>query len=225
MEWKRGWPMKRLAAYSSLGLLWGAMVGCNSTHAPTGNKSADTPSGTLSTRDRATNAGPDIDLNCVVNHLQNPTESFHYMFKDESDNPWSEEADVTPQMIDGSFKSNYMPARSPLHGTPQEIPHQYQWAIGRMASLFALIRDTAANEGAETVNGYSTTKLSIDSSRGDAAEKELFKSVLGSGGFAKGSLWVTSQGCPVKLLIDEELHAKDGSVSGKHHYEEAMVKK
>ncbi|MGH9566897.1 MAG: hypothetical protein ACRD4I_12990, partial [Candidatus Angelobacter sp.] len=28
---------------------------------------------------------PDIDLNCVNSHLQNPPESFHSMFKDESD--------------------------------------------------------------------------------------------------------------------------------------------
>ena len=173
------------------------------------------------------NAGPNVDLNCVINHLQKPPESFHYMFKDESDSPWSEQADVTPQMIDGSFKSNYMPAAVAIHGAPQEIPHQYQWAIGRMASLFALVRGTSAmaNEGAENgVNGYNTTKLSIDTTRATATEQGLYTGTLGPGGSEKGTVWVISDGCPVKLVIDEELRSKDGKVSGKAHYEEAMIK-
>jgi hypothetical protein len=201
-----------------------SLLSCQSAPNKSVNTNAQTPE---KTSDQATHAnGPSVDLNCVINHLQNPPESFHYMFKDESsNNPWSEEADVTPQMIDGSFKSSYMPNPSPLHATPQEMPHQYQWAIGRMASLFALVRGTAVDQGAETVNGYSTTKVSIDTARGDAEEQGLFKSVLGPGGFDRGIVWVTSEGCPVKLLIDEELHAKDGSVSGKAHYEEAMIKK
>ncbi len=118
--------------------------------------------------------GLDIDLDCVINRLQNPPESFHYSFKDESDNPWSEEADVTPQMINGSFKSNYMPAPVPLHDTPQDMPHKYQWAIGRMASVLALVHSSSAvvNEGPEKgVNGYDTTKFSIDTARANAAER------------------------------------------------------
>lgn len=199
-------------------------LGCNS-----GSSAAATQrsSQTQSTAKAAANRGPDIDLNCVIGHLQNPPESFHYMFKDESDNPWSEEADVTPQMINLSFKSNYLPAPVALHGWPQEMPHQYQWAIGRMASTFALVRATSAvvNEGGEAVNGYSTTKLSIDTGRAAATEQGLYNSTLGPGGFEKGTVWVTSEGCPVKLVVDEELHAKDGSMTGKAHYEEAMVRK
>jgi hypothetical protein len=81
------------------------------------------------------------------------------------------------------------------------------------------------NEGTEALNGYSTNKLSIDTTRADAAEQGLYKSTLGPGGWAKGTVWVTSQGCPVQMQLDEELHSKDGSVSGKAHYVEAMVKK
>jgi hypothetical protein len=199
-----------------------ALPGCKSSKSPETQslvKSAAT--------ENAMRRGADVDLNCVIDHLQNPAESFHYMFQDESDNPWMEEADVTPQMIDGSFKSGSVPKPVPLHGTPAEIPHQYQWAIGRMASLFALVRSTSAvvNEGTETVNGYDTTKLSIDTTRATATEQGLYASTLGPGGSEKGTVWVTSQGCPVKLSLDEELHAKDGTVSGKAHYEEAMVKK
>ena len=173
------------------------------------------------------NGGPDINLNCVLDHLQNPPESFHYTFSAVSDNSWSEDVEVTPQSIDGSFKSGYMPSPTPLHGTPAEILHQYQWAIGRMASLFAIVHSTSSvvNQGPEKVNGYDAMKLSIDTSRANSAEQGLYNSVLGSGGFEKGTVWVIPAGCPVKLVLDEEIHGKDGNVSGKAHYEEAMVKK
>ena len=194
--------------------------------------SSKTPDTKVSSKQSAAapqnSTGPDIDLNCVISHLQNPPESFHYSFKDESDNPWSEEADVTPQMINGSFKSNYMPAPVPLHDTPQDMPHKYQWAIGRMASLFALVHSSSAevNEGPEKgVNGYDTTKFSIDTARATAEEQGLYTATLGPGGFEKGTVWVTSDGCPVKVVMDEEMHSKDGKVSGKAHYEEAMVRK
>jgi hypothetical protein len=199
-------------------------LGCNSGST---RESTQTHSQVRSSAKAVASGAPEIDLNCVINHLQNPPESFHYTFKEESDNPWAEEADVTPQMIDGSFKSNYMPAAVPLHGAPAEIPHQYQWAIGRMASLFAIVRGTSAvvNGGAEAVNGYNTTKLSIDTGRSSGTEQGLDNTALGPGGFEKGTVWVTSQGCPVKVVVDEELHAKDGSISGKAHYEEAMIRK
>jgi hypothetical protein len=172
-------------------------------------------------------AGPDIDLNCVINHIQNPPESFHYTFKAESDNPWAEEADVTPQRIDGSFSNNSVPTPQQFHGTPREASSNLM-TIGRMASLFATVRNTSAvvNEGPESgVNSYNTVKYSIDTARATASEKALYKSILGPGGSEKGNVWVTSQGCPVRIVLDEELHAKDGSLLGKAHFEEAMVKK
>ncbi|HZS99196.1 MAG TPA: hypothetical protein VFA40_20595 [Terriglobales bacterium] len=172
-------------------------------------------------------AGPDIDLNCVINRIRNPPESFHYAFKAESDNPWEEQADVTPQMIDGSFKNNSSPVPQQFHGAPPEVSSNLM-AIGRMASLFATVRSTSAvvNEGAEKdVNSYNTVKYSIDTTRGAATEHALYESILGPGGSEKGTVWVTSQGCPVRIVLDEELHSKDGSLVGRTHYEEAMIKK
>jgi len=172
-------------------------------------------------------ASPGIDLNCVINHIQNPPEPFHYSFKAESDNPWKEEAEVTPQSIDGSFSNNSLPAPQTFHGSPREVSSNLM-AIGRMASLFATVRNTSAmvKEGPEQrVNNYSATKYSIDTARGTPTEQTLYKSVLGEGGAEKGTVWVTSEGCPVRIVMDEELHAKDGSFLAKAHYEEAMVKK
>ena len=172
-------------------------------------------------------SAPNIDLNCVIDHIQNPPESFHYAFKAESANPWEEQAEVTPQQIDGTFSNSSLPTPQPFHGAPREVSSNLM-AIGRMASLFATVRNTSAvvNGGAEEgVNGYSTVKYSIDTALGTAAEQALYKSVLGPGGFEKGAVWVTSQGCPVRIVLDEELHAKDGSLAGTTHYQEAMIKK
>ncbi len=199
------------------------ILACNSSKTP----DAEVPT-KQNTAAPQNSTGPDIDINCVISRLQKPPESFHYSFSDVSDNPWSEEADVTPQMINGSFKSNYVPAPVQLHDTPEDMPHKYQWAIARMASLFALVRGTSAvvNEGPEKgVNGYDTTKFSIDTARASATEQALNSATLGPGGFVKGTVWVIPDGCPVKFVIDEELHSKDGKVSGKSHYEEAMIRK
>jgi hypothetical protein len=197
---------------------------CNSAPSKTPDRSSESAQKSVGAAKNS--AGPDIDLNCVINHIQNPPESFHYAFKAESDNPWEEQADVTPERIDGSFSNNSLSAPQQFHGTPREASSNLM-AIGRMASLFATVRNTSAvvNEGQEGVNSYNTLKYSIDTARATAGEQSLYKSILGPGGSEKGTVWVTSQGCPVRIVLDEELHAKDGSLLGKAHYEEAMVKK
>ncbi len=201
-----------------------SLSGCNSAPSKTATPTPESAHKSVATPKNS--AGPEIDLNCVITHIQNPPESFHYVFKAESANSWEEEGDVTPQWIDGSFSNNSLPTPQQFHGAPREASSNLM-AIGRMASLFAIVRNTSAvvNEGPERVNGYDSVRYSIDTARGNASEQGLYKSVLGPGGFEKGTVWATSQGCPVKLALDEELHAKDGSLLGKTHYEEDMVKK
>ena len=222
------WPickevLARICVFVMLAFI--SMLGCNSAPSKTTAPSSESQQKHLATAKNS--AGPDIDLNCVMSHIQNPPESFHYSFRVESDNPWQEDADVTPQQIDGSFSNRDLPTPQPFHGVPREVSSNLM-AIGRMASLFAIVRNTAAivNEGAEQdVNGYNTVKYSIDTARGTATEQGLYNSVLGPGGFEKGTVWVTSQGCPVRIVLTEELHSKDGGLMGKTHYEEAMTKK
>jgi hypothetical protein len=200
------------------------MLGCNSP-AKKADLVAESPRKSVAVAKN--NAGPDIDLNCVIDHIQNPPESFQYSFKAASDNAWEEEADVTPQRIAGSFSNKSLPTPQHFDGPPREVSSNLM-AIGRMASLFAIVRNTSAvvNEGPEAgVNSYDTVKYSIDTGRGSPTEQALYKSVLGPGGSEKGSVWVTSQGCPVRIVLDEELYAKDGTLTGKSHYEEAMIKK
>jgi hypothetical protein len=67
-------------------------------------------------------------------------------------------------------------------------------------------------EGTAKVNGYDAIRYSIDTARSSAAESALYRSTLGPGGFERGTVWVTSPGCPVKFSLDSEMHLNDGSV-------------
>jgi hypothetical protein len=177
----------------------------------------------------AANSSPGIALNCVVDHLQNPPESFHYLYKKQSSNPVHQEADITPQTIDG-FRAQPDGSQQPLHATRSD---QQSWqmaladltGISGMSSTVAVINHNSAmqreSDGGQ-VNGYDTIHYSIDTARFTATERQM---LLSPGEFEKGDAWVTSAGCPVKLTLDTELHRKDGSLIEKLHYELAMVKK
>jgi len=177
---------------------------------------------------------PGIDLNCVYEHLQNPPESFHYVYKkDTSDNDHvDQEADVTPQSLDG-FRRDPDGSQQPLHASRSDA-QSWQAAltsltgIAGMSSAIALIHNGSAlrkEPDGGSVNGYTAIHYSIDTARFDATEQSMLGPTMGPGGFEKGDAWVTSDGCPVKLALDDEMHKKDGSLLEKVHYEEAMVKK
>ncbi len=170
-----------------------------------------------------------VDLNCAMEHIQNPPESFHYSYHKQSSNPVEEDADITPQTIDGSFKNSS--ATNPIHGVRSDAESwRKAWSglmgISGMSSAIAIIRGSSATSpaGDEKVNGYQTTKYLIDTTRADPMEQGLYRTVLGAGGFEKGTAWATEDGCPVKLIMDSELHGNDGSIE-KIHYEIAMVRK
>lgn len=172
---------------------------------------------------------PGIDLNCVNDHLQNPPESFHYLYKKDAMDHVHQEADVTPQTIDG-FRTQFDGSQQPLHATRSD---QQSWqsalagltGISGMSSTVAIINHNSAMQRESDggpVNGYTTIHYSIDTARFSATERQM---LLSPGEFEKGDAWVTSAGCPVKLILDSELHKKDGSLIEKLHYEEAMLKK
>ena len=215
-----------------------AILACNTTPSSKlrepagGNGRADEQ-----TRESPTqsNSGPGIDLNCIFDHLQNPPESFHYVYqKANSDgSKVHQEADVTPQAIDG-FRAQPDGSPQPLHGVRSDA-QSWQAAlagitgISGMAGTVATFNHNSAmkreTDGGQ-VNGYDTIHYSIDTARWDATERQLLGNfALGPGGFDKGDVWVTAKGCPVKFLLDEEMHKKDGSVLDKIHYEESMAKK
>lgn len=190
------------------------------------SSSAHANSASVNARD---SADPGIDLNCVMDHIQHPPEAFHYSYNKTSSNPVHEEADITPQTIDGNFKNNS--ASNSFHGVRSDAASwQSAWSglmgIAGMSSAVALVKNSSATvrEGPEKANGYDAIKYSIDTARGTAEEKGLYQHVLGTGGFEKGTAWVTAQGCPVKFVLDSELHPNSGSVES-IHYEVAMIRK
>lgn len=78
-------------AAAALALL--AISACKS--GPT-SKNADGKSGAQPNSAATAQGGGDsgIDLNCVMDHIQNPPEAFHYSYNKESSNLVHEEADI-----------------------------------------------------------------------------------------------------------------------------------
>jgi hypothetical protein len=173
---------------------------------------------------------PSIDLNCIIDHIQNPPEAFHYSYKrDNGDDHLVQEADLTPDTIDGTSKNRDI--SRVLKGVRSDrASWQSAWTgltgISGMSSTIAVIRNSSAvvREGAEKMNGYDTVRYSIDTSRATTAEAGLYRITMGDGGFEKGMAWVNAQGCPVKLSLDSEMHFKNGTAD-KSHYEIEMTKK
>src|SRR5579871_5585120 len=230
---RAGMAARWLLAAASVALLSG-VVACKSSHArvhesPSASRVSGAVGAVSPGGSGLDGSGPGIDLNCTYDALQNPTESFHYVYKKVSDYPVDEEADLTPQTIDGSFTNSS--GTHAVHGVHSD---QQSWsqamagmtAISGMSSTVALVNHGSAmvKEETKNVNGYDTTRYSIDTTRGDAADQGLFKITLGDGGFEKGEAWVTAKACPVKLSLDSEMHLRNGNVD-KQHYEIAMVKK
>lgn len=177
-------------------------------------------------------ANPGIDLNCVYDRIQNPKEPFSYSFtKDSSDDTHiAQEADITPQSINGRYRGFGNDHASPLQASRSK-PEEWQTAIvhltaiSGMSSTIALVNHNSAMKrepDGGTTNGYDTIHYSIDTARFDNTERQM---LLSPGDSEKGDAWVTPEGCPVKLVLDSELHRRDGSFIEKIHYEESMVKK
>lgn len=164
---------------------------------------------------------PGINLNCIYDHLQKPPESFHYVYKKDtsSGSPVDREADITPQTIDGVRKEPDGTSQ-PLHAVASDAQSWRAALVGLtgisgMSSAMALIHNNSASQretDGAPLNGYPTVHYSIDTARWDATTRQTLGGTLGPGGFEKSDVWVTAEGCPVKLVLDSELHKNDGSL-------------
>lgn len=208
-----------------------SLPGCSadSRHDALAENHADAPAAGRSSDAQALDPG--ISLNCVLDHIQNPPESFHYSYRKDASDHLDEEADITLQTIDGSFtNSGFHRAFHGVRTNPQNW--QSAWSglagISGMSSTIAIVNNSSAMQhapGSTSVNGYKAIHYSIDTARFSATEKQILGPTMGPGGFEKGDVWVNPQGCPVKLSLDSEMHRNDGSLLERIHYEEAMVKK
>jgi hypothetical protein len=200
-------------------------AGCKLSHSST-KEDRKTVGQSQRTAAAASSANPSWDLNCVYERLQNPPDSFHYSYK-HNDVAW--EADVTPTTIDGTRTAPE--GVRPIHGVRSDTESWHgAWmnlsAISGMSSTFALIRNAESNvrEGTESVNGFDTIRYSVDTTRSGSVEAGLYRATLGPGGFEKGTVWVTAQGCPVKFALDAEMRLNDGRAEH-DHYQEAIIRK
>ncbi len=210
----------------AVGLALFADSGCTSSSS--GSKSSSGASETAS----SDSPGAQIDTNCVGDHIENPPEAFHYSFKKVNGaDSRQEDADITPQAMDGTLTTNASKPYS-FHGVRSDSASwdgavlNLTGAVGMLTASAGLLSHSSSmtREGTEAMNGYDTTRYSIDTTRGNEHDKGAFGLLLGPGGSAKGMVWVTSQGCPAKLVLDEEVRQINGGMN-KLHYEMAMIKR
>jgi hypothetical protein len=174
--------------------------------------------------------GTHIDVMCMGDRIENPAGPFHYSYKYTD---WSgsadKEADITPQKMDITIQD-----KSGSHSYHGVHSDEASWnsaildlsglnITGMSARLGSLDGSTVISQGAESVNGYSTTKYAIDTTSANLTDKQSFETLFGKGSFEKGTVWIPADGCAVKLVLDEGLQQTDGSVK-KAHYEIAMIK-
>jgi len=195
--------------------------GCNSSSNSNGSNDGST-----------TGASGRIDVNCIGNHVANPPEAFHYSYKTtDGQDVVDKEADITPQNMEitiqnrtGSHK--YRGVRSDEASWDSAVLDLSGDGFTVMSARIAFIKDktSVSPAGAETMNGYQTTKYSIDTTSANSSDRRSYETLFGSGSYEKGVIWVTADGCPVKLVLDEATQKVNGSFD-KSHYEMAMIKK
>ena len=218
--------LSRLFALGATGLLLAIVFGCSVAPAEKNQKSAaktlSKAAATLATS--SSNANPGINLQCAAERIQKAPARFHWSFKKVvppmTNADW--EADITPDSIAGTFIDSSGPRAIRAVRSDSTSWNTAVLALtGPLpASTFALVNHSSATvrSGAENMNGESTIKYVIDTSRDTPADASLIRSVLGANGSVKGAAWVARTGCPVKFVLDVEQHDNDGTVQ-KEHYE------
>jgi len=216
--------LSRLLAMGATGLLLAVALGCHTAPPAGSQKNSPDESASAVTAASSRSDDPGIDLQCVVDRIRKAPVPFHWSFKEVvppmTNADW--EADVTPDSIAGTLIGSS--GTRAIHSVRSDST---SWSTAILAltgplpaSTFALVNNSSATvrAGAENMNGESTIKYVIDTSRDTPADASLIRSVLGANGSVKGSAWVTRTGCPVKFVLDVEQHNHDGSVQ-KERYE------
>jgi hypothetical protein len=181
-------------------------------------------------------SGASIDMPsavmCIGDRISNPAEAFHYSYKylDSTGTGRNDEADITPQTIDigvqdksGSHK--YHGIRSHEGSWSSAVSDLGHLSFTAMTGRLVPLQGTSAiaQQGSESINGYSTNKYVIDTDNASSADKKKIQTLLGNGSFEKGAAWVAADGCATKFVLDEGVW-RDGSIN-KDHFEIARLKK
>lgn len=220
LGWDQSKPLLKFALVPVAALALLSASGCTS----------GTKSGGAAAQDTAS-SDDHIDVGCMLDHVEKPTESFHYSYKySDAARSVDDEADVTPDAVDIVFK-DAAGSRS-LHAVRSD---ENSWnnallslssltftgMTGRLAGLEGM--SAIVSRGAEAVNGYQTTKYSIDTTSANSSDKQAIETLFGAGSYDKGTVWMGQDGCAVKLVLDEGIVLPNGVE--KRHFEIARIKK
>lgn len=207
-------------------LAFSAVCGCSSSAKPANADRQTQKANSDSSSDSH------IDVLCIGDRINEPTEAFHYSFKYADTSGWvNDEADVTPQTLDVTVKD-----KSGTHSFHGVRSNEEDWGstvlvvshltLTAMSARLDSLNGTSSlkNQGAEQVNNYPTTKYLIDTASANSSDKDTFETLFGKGSFEKGTIWMGQDGCVVKLALDEQFPKTDGGEM-KTHFELSRIKK
>ena len=196
-------------------------------HSSTGAKTEDHSA----SADSSGTSSP-INVMCIGDRINSPTESFHYSYKyTDASGSVNKQADITTQAMDITIQDQsgshaYHGVRSDENSWNNAVLDLSNLNVTVMSTRLDLLREGAAmkRQGSETVNGYQATKYVIDTTDGSSSDQVQFQTLFGKGAFDKGTAWMASDGCAARLLLDEGLWQRDGSIK-QTHYEISRIKK
>lgn len=223
MERIRRW-FRVLWFYSVIGLALIASA-CRSNPASSGSREAGATSA-------SNDPGTHIDVMCIGDRINNPPESFHYVYKyTDAASSVDKETDITAQAMDITIKDksgshSYRGTRSDETSWDRAVLNLSGPNTTAMSARLDSLNGTSAivNQGADAANNYNATKYSIDTGNANSSDKQKFETLFGKGSFEKGMVWMGTDGCAVKLVLDEGIWQTNGGVN-KAHYEMGRIKK
>lgn len=224
MKLTKKWGISQ-SFYFTIGLALLAICACNS-------RSGSNAAGDGTTSASSGNSGTHFDVMCMSDRINNPPAPFHYSYKySDPSGSTDKEADITPQAMDititdASGSHNFRGVRANEESWNSAVLDLSNLRITGMSARLDSLNGSSAlvKQGAEIMNGYQTTKYSIDSGGGNSSDRQQFETLFGKGSFDKGTAWVPDDGCAVKLVLDEGLLQTDGTIT-KSHFELNMVRK
>jgi len=185
----------------------------------------------LTTRTAPESADVHIDLMCIGDRINNPLESFHYSYKySDASLSQDKEADITAQTMDITLKDqsgthSYHGIRSDDLSWNKAVLDLSGLGMTAMMSRLDALNNTSAisPQVSETINGYDATRYALDTTKASASDQKKFDFLFGTGSFEKGTVWIASDSCAVKLVLDERV-LLNGNLKDAH-YELSRIKK
>jgi hypothetical protein len=175
---------------------------------------------------------PHVDVMCIGDKINDPPEAYHYSYKVvDSAGTTTKEADITSQAMDIAITDQtgthtYHGVRSDDLSWNKAVLDLSGSGLTAMSARVSFLNDLSAlkSQGPESINGYQTTKVAIDTTSATSSDRERYEAMMGKGAYDKGTIWAPADGCVVKLSLDEGIWQKDGSVK-RVQFEMARVKK